>query len=101
MECGSSCVKGQGQTEVWSAGQVCRSGCVKVKDILKSSNFIAFGCLPFQQHACVSQRRICSDSCMCCHTEIEVADQTFYLIHSQYTDTKPTSPSADLITPGT
>ena len=27
--------------------------------------------------------------------EIEVADQTFYLTHSQYTDTEPTSPSTD------
>ena len=34
----------------------------------------------------------CSDSCMCCHTETEVADQTFYLIQSMYTDTWPTSP---------
>ena len=34
---------------------------------------------------------------MCCHTEIEVADQTFYLTQSQYTDTGPTSPSADHI----
>ena len=33
-------------------------------------------------------------------TEIEDADQTFYLTQSQYTDTGPTSPSADLITPG-
>ena len=30
----------------------------------------------------------------CCHTEIE-ADQTLYLTQSQYTDTRPTSPSAD------
>ena len=36
----------------------------------------------------------------CCHTEIEVADQTFYLTRSQYTDTGPTSPSTDPITPG-
>ena len=36
----------------------------------------------------------------CCHTEIEVADRTFYLTQSQYTDTGPTSPSADPITPG-
>ena len=34
------------------------------------------------------------------HTEIEVADQTFYLTQSQYTDTRPTSPSTDPITPG-
>ena len=48
----------------------------------------------------ISQGRICSDSLTCCHTEIEVADQTFYLTRSQYTDTGPTSPSADPRTPG-
>ena len=31
------------------------------------------------------------------HTEIEVADPTFYLTQSQYTDTGPTSPSTDAI----
>ena len=35
----------------------------------------------------------------CCHTEIQVADPTFYLTQSQYTDTWPTSPSADPIMP--
>ena len=49
----------------------------------------------------VSQGRICSDNCTCCHTEIEVADQTFHLTQSQYTDTGPTSPRTDPITPGT
>ena len=58
------------------------------------------GCLTSQQHASVSQGRICSDNCTCCHTEIEVADQNFYLTKSQYTDTGPTSPSADPIIPG-
>ena len=58
------------------------------------------GCLTSQQHASVSQGRICSDNFTCCHTEIEVADQTFYLTQSQYTDTGLTSPSADPITPG-
>ena len=57
-------------------------------------------CLTSQQQASVSQGRICSDNFMCCHTEIEAADQTFYLTQSQYTDTGPTSPSADPITPG-
>ena len=46
-----------------------------------------------QQYASVSQGRIC-------HTDTQVADPTFYLILSQYTDTGPTSPSADPITPG-
>ena len=43
--------------------------------------------------ASVSQGRICSDNGTCCHTEAEVADQTFYLTQSQCTDTGPTSPS--------
>ena len=58
------------------------------------------GCLSSQQHASVSQGRICTDNFTCCHTEIEAADQTFHLTQSQYTDTGPTSPSADTITPG-
>ena len=58
------------------------------------------GCLTSQQHASVSQGRICTDNFTCCHTETEAADQTFHLTQSQYTDTGPTSPSADPITPG-
>ena len=41
------------------------------------------GYLTSQQHTSVSQRRICSDNFTCCHTEIEFADQPFYLIQSQ------------------
>ena len=59
-----------------------------------------FCCLTSHQHASVPQRRICSDNFTCCHTEIEVADQTFHLTQSQYTDTRPTSPSIDPNTPG-
>ena len=58
------------------------------------------GCLTSQQHASVSQGRICSDKFTCCYTETQVADQTFYLTQSQYTDTGPTGSSADPITPG-
>ena len=47
--------------------------------------------LASQQHASVSQGRICSDSFNSCHTEIEVADQKFSLAQSQYTDTGPTN----------
>ena len=36
----------------------------------------------------------------CCHIETEVADQTFHPTQSQYTDTGPTSPGTDPITPG-
>ena len=57
-------------------------------------------CLTFQQHASVSQGQISSDKFTCCHTETEVADQTFYLTQSQNTDTGPTSPSDCPITPG-
>ena len=59
------------------------------------------GCITSQQHASVSQGRICSESFTCCHTEIEVADPTLHLTRSQYTDTGPTSPSTNPITPGT
>ena len=70
-------------------------------EIIKRGNSCLFvGCLTPQQHASVSQGRICSDNCTCCHTEIEVADQTFHLTQSQYTDIGPTSPRADPITPG-
>ena len=62
--------------------------------------FLFVGCLTSQQHASVSQGRICSDNFTCCHTEIGVADQTFYFTQSQYTDTGPTSPSTDPIMPG-
>ena len=57
-------------------------------------------CLTSQQQASVSQGRVCSDNFTCCHTEIEVANQTFYLTQSQYIDTGPTNPSVDPITPG-
>ena len=68
-----------------------------------SVSFVLFcfvGCLTSQQHASVSQGRICSDKFTCCHTEIEVADPTFHLTKSQYADTGLTSPSADPIMPG-
>ena len=58
------------------------------------------GCLTSQQHAGVSQGRICSDNLTCCHTEIQVAGPISHLTQSQCTDTGPTSPSADPITPG-
>ena len=58
------------------------------------------GCLTSQQHASVSQWRISSDNFTCCHTEIKFGDQTFCLTQSQYTDTGPTSSSADPITSG-
>ena len=58
------------------------------------------GWLTSQQGDSVYQGLICSDKCTCCHTEIEGADQACYLTQPQYTDTGPTSPSADPVTPG-
>ena len=68
---------------------------------LWSLSFVVWlvGWLTSRHHASVSQGRICTDNFTCCHTETEVADQTFYLTQLQYTDTGPTSPSADPITP--
>ena len=66
----------------------------------KERMLLFVGCLTSQQHTSVSQGRICSDSFTCCHTEIEVADQTLHLTQSQYTDTGPTSGSTNPITPG-
>ena len=57
---------------------------------------VVVACLTSQQHASVSQGRICSDKLTCCHTEMEVADQTFHLTQSQYTDIRQIVP----ITPG-
>ena len=70
--------------------------------LLQVKGFVCWllACLTSQQHASVSQGRICSDNFTCCHTETEVADPTLYLTLSQYTDTGPTSLSADPITPG-
>ena len=53
------------------------------------------GYLTSQQHASVSHGRVCSDNCTCCHTEVEVADQTFYLTQSRYINTGRTSLSAE------
>ena len=72
----------------------------KKTGVLKVAVCLLVGCLTSQQHASVSQGHICSDNFTCCPTEIEVADPTFYLTQSQYTDTGPTSPSTDPITPG-
>ena len=58
------------------------------------------GCLTSQQQASVILGWICSNKFMHCHTEVQAADQTFYLTQSQYTDTRLTSPSVDPIMPG-
>ena len=47
-----------------------------------------------------NQRRICSDSCTCCHTEIEVADPTSNLTQSQHSNMGPTGPSVESMMSG-
>ena len=76
----------------------CSAG--SAKEDAMENRLLFVGCLTSQQHASVSQGRICSDYFTCRHTEIEVADPTFYLTQSQCTDSGPTSLSADPITPG-
>ena len=55
--------------------------------------------LTSQQHASVSQGRICSYNRTCCHTETEASHQTCHLTQPQYTDTRPSNASADPIMP--
>ena len=57
-------------------------------------------CLTSQQQVSVSQGRIYPDKFTYCHTEIKVANEAFYLPQLQYTDTRPTSLSADPTVPG-
>ena len=74
----------------------CVARCFRAAQVL-----LLFVCLTPQQHASVSPGRIYTDNFTCSHTEIEVAGKkTVHLNQSQYTDTGPTSPSADPITPG-
>ena len=84
-----------GHEEIMASVAKRRDICLKCKVL-----FVSWFCLTSQQHASVSQGRICADNCTCCHTEGEVADPTFYLTQSHYTDTGPTSPSADPVMPG-
>ena len=59
------------------------------KSTTTSPLLLFVGCLTSQQHASVSQGRICSDNLTRCHTETEVADQTFHLTHSILTPGRP------------
>ena len=63
------------------------------------------GCLGFgrwtsRQDASVSQGRGSSEYSTSYHAEIEVAFQMFYVIQSQNTDTRHTSPSTETVTSG-
>ena len=76
------------------------SGLPQIVTMTNCSGAVVCWFLMFQQHASVCQGWICSDDFTCCHTEIEVADWTFHITQSQNTDTGPTSPSTDPVTPG-
>ena len=87
---------------LWLAESDCARRNPTTVFVARSCLFVCLlvGCLTSQLQASVSQGRICEDNFTYCHTEIQVADPTFYLTQSQYTDTGPTSPNADPITPG-
>ena len=76
---------------------ICFTRCTSQQHANASQRWICFTRCTSQQHANASQRWICFTRC---HTEIEAADQTFYLTQSQYMNTGPNSPSADPIVPG-
>ena len=65
--------RGPNETGAQGDGGSMRRG---LKDIFPSLGLLV-ACLTFQQHASVSQGRVCSDNFRCCHTEIEVVDPTF------------------------
>ena len=74
-----------------------KSTCVRVKHgRMADTNGPEFfvGYVTLQQHASWSE------NCTCCHSEIHVAHQIFYLTQSQYTYTGQTSPGADPVNPG-
>ena len=73
---------------------------LEMSDGIFVTHSLSLGCLTSLQHTSVSHERSCSDHCTFCHTDIEVTDQTFYLTQSQFTDTGPTGPSDDRVTPG-
>ena len=66
-----------------------------VKCPMKLLVFSAWLLFMWRQHASISQGWICSDDCMCCHIDIEVADQTLYLTQLLYTDTGLIRPTYD------
>ena len=59
-------------------------------------NVVVLCWLLYVSQTCYSISGSDQHNSMCCHTEIEVADQTFYLTQSHYT--RPTSMKADPIT---
>ena len=63
--------------------------------------FLFVGCLTSQQHSSASQRQFCSDNFTCCHTEIDVADQTGTLNNQTTNRSKQAYPSGTLHVSGT
>ena len=58
----------------------------------------SFGLLNVHATCRVYEGRLSGDNCTCCHSEIEVADQTCYLTQQQHIDPVSISPGTDLIT---
>ena len=58
------------------------------------------GCLTSQQHDGVNLRDRSAQTIVRAAKLRQKLQQTLYLTESQYTDTRPTSPSADSVTPG-
>ena len=85
------------QGRVYLRMDLLKGECISGMDLLRQGRVV--GWLVNVPATCVSQRWICSDKRTYRHTEIEVADQTFYITQSQYTDNGLTSPSTDPITP--
>ena len=100
LELSPSDFKAEGEPVSFSSGPAWASQGLN-KGLLPHLSLLFVSCLMSQQHASVSDGQTCSDSCTCHHNQREVADQTFYLTHLQYSDTGTTSPSTDPITPGT
>ena len=67
--------------------------------IRRGGMLLVVGCLTSQQHASVSGMDLLRQVYAQPHQD-KNADQTLHLTQSQYTDTMPTSPSADPTMPG-
>ena len=81
--CKECCRIGQGPAE--GLGVAFTSRVYTVNEIYHTKLvFWLTGSLSSQQNTGVSQGQVCVDSLTCCHTETHVANQTYYIIQSQY-----------------
>ena len=96
--------KGVPSRKLWSgvlggsgSGLSCCFGCGDDRVMISISHWccsLLLGSIMSQPHAmCIC---ICSDNCLCCHTEIETTDHPCYLTQSQSTGTRPAVPELTL-----